>query len=156
MSQGIEQSGKIAIGTLMCEVLGTLAFMIRDDDTPLKTAEGPWITAEITYQGPINGRLRLWTTRAFANELAANLLGIDTNDPEAEDAINDAVREFMNVVCGQLVTAWYGSEAIFNLGIPAAWSLVELPAEVTNDANVTRLSVSGQPLLVVHEATPTA
>ena len=41
--------------------------------------------------------------------------------------VYDALREFMNVVCGQFITACHGTDRVFNLSIPTAVECAESP-----------------------------
>ena len=114
--------------TIFSEVLANLAFMFSDeDDDSAASAGDTWLQTEITYHGPQCGTLCLWCTRGFSVQLAANLLGIDPEDDDAEEAANDAIKEFMNIVCGQYITAIHGTDAVFDLTIPTLGELAETP-----------------------------
>jgi len=140
------------LALIVSDVLGDLAFLVGDDESPDVPKDAAWLECRISYQGPFNGTLRCWCTRNFALQLAANLLGLSLEDDEANEGMGDAVCEFMNVVCGQFVTAWYGTDPVFNLSIP---SVVECPAaprlDLGANAGVCALSVSGEPFYCVYE-----
>ncbi len=143
------------LGTVVIDVLGDLAFMVTDDDRPEVPPGTVGMQAEIFYRGPLQGRLRCWTTRTFAARLAANLLGIEPTQAEAEVAAEDAVRELANVLCGQLVTTWYGKDAVFKLSIPAVRECLVDPAALAADPpHGCRVSIEGEPLLCIHEREP--
>ncbi len=111
---------------IFSEVLANLAFMFTDDE---QTETGPgdvWLETTISYHGPVSGALRFRCTRSFSVLLAANLLGIDPDDATANRQCEDAVKEFMNIVCGQFVTAMHGPDDVYNLSIPRT---VELRGE---------------------------
>ncbi len=113
---------------IFSEVLANLAFMFSEDEEGATPSAGDvWLETEIGYHGPQSGTLRFWCTREFAVQLAANLLGIDPNDEDADTKSTDAVKEFMNIVCGQLITAIHGTEAVFDLTIPRLAELSETP-----------------------------
>jgi hypothetical protein len=105
----LESASRPALPELVTEVLGNLAFMVTDDHDARPPSEIAWLACEVNYYGPHAGALRCWCTRPFATALAANLLGIEADQEDARAAAEDALREFMNVLCGQLVTAWYGT-----------------------------------------------
>ncbi|MBU0637891.1 MAG: chemotaxis protein CheX [Planctomycetes bacterium] len=136
---------------VVSEVLGNLAFMVGDDEDAVLPAGAVWLQCEITYRGPFSGTLTCWSTRDFAVELAANLLGIDRDEGEAHGGAEDALREFMNVLCGQLVTAWHGTEAVFTLSIPSLCECAETPP-ATDGADECRcqLSVGDEPFVCTH------
>ncbi len=142
--------------TVLSEVLANLAFMFTDDgefDAPVGER---WLETTISYEGSTSGSLLLVCTGTFTQQLAANLLGVASSEETTEQESNDAVREFMNVVCGQFVTAAYGTEDVFNLTIP---EVVELsvtpdfgdPEDVPDDTAL--LSVDGQWIRLLHERT---
>jgi len=85
------------------------------------------LQARIAYKGPRRGTLQLRCDGRFAAVLAGNLLGVDAADAAAEQQRLDALKELMNVVCGNLVTALYGTEALFELTLPEVTPL--LPGE---------------------------
>jgi CheY-specific phosphatase CheX len=140
----MQQQTSAVLTTIFSEVLANLAFMFTDEDQVELSAADSWLETVISYQGPTNGTLRFRCTNDFSVLLAANLLGIDSQDPEAEAQARDAVKEFMNIVCGQLVTAVHGSEDIFNLTIPKITELPEAPDLQTDDGtDSSTLSVDG-------------
>ena len=112
------------LATIFSEVLANLAFMFTDEDLADPPACDEWLETTIAYSGPVTGALKLRCSRDFSTRLAANLLGLDPDDPDTEQSASDAVKEFMNIVCGQFITAAYGTEEVFNLTIP---KIVELP-----------------------------
>ncbi len=139
------------LAPVVTDVLGDLAFMITDDEAPELPSGTVWMQAQVSYEGPARGTLRCWCTRDFATQLAANLLGIETEEGEALVAAEDALREFMNVLCGQLVTAWHGTEAIFNLTIPQVSECEQAPLlEGQTGAHACQLSIDGEPLFCTH------
>ncbi|RMF85828.1 MAG: hypothetical protein D6744_00745 [Planctomycetota bacterium] len=131
---------------MVCDVLGEMAFMVSDDEPADPPADASWLEAEIRYLGPVEAILRCRCTGAFARELTANLLCLDAESC-SEDEANDGLREFMNVLCGQLVTAWHGREAVFNLSIPDVHAAA---APEDGDSPTCRLCVSGTPLFFWH------
>ncbi len=130
--------------TTFSEVLADLAFMFADEDVAEVSSEGRWLETSITYRGPASGTLRFRCASAFSVMLAANLLGSDPADDDADAQGRDAVKEFMNIVCGRFVTDKHGTEHVFNLSIP---EIEELPLAPTlgdgDDTDVSTLAVEG-------------
>jgi len=141
----MQQQQTATLTTIFSEVLANLAFMFSDDE-PAETPPGEvWLETTIGYQGPKSGNLCFWCTRSFSVLLAANLLGIDPDDADAESKADDAVKEFMNIICGQLVTALHGAEEVFQLSIPEIRELPESPELLDEPgAEESTLSVEGQ------------
>lgn len=139
--------------TVLSEVLANLAFMFNDDcefDPPVGEQ---WLETLISYEGSVSGSLRLTCTETFATQLAANLLATESGVATTRQESHDAVKEFMNVICGQYITAAYGSEDVFNLSIPevlerSSTPILGDPQEAAED--MALLSVDGQWMQLLH------
>lgn len=137
--------------TIFSEVLADLAFMFTDQEPRDMTPGGEWLETTIGYAGCNTGVLRLRCTRVFAIQLAANLLGLDPDDVETEHSAKDAVKEFVNVVCGQFITAAYGTEEVFDLTIPQVVELPEAPdLRSVDGTEESVLSADGQFVQLAH------
>jgi CheY-specific phosphatase CheX len=132
------------LATIFSDVLADLAFMFTDDEHAESAINDPWLETHIGYRGPVNGDLRFRCTRAFTVLLAANLLGVDPDGLTGEEHADDAAKEFMNIVCGQLVTAMHGTDEVFNLTIPVICPLDSAPDLSMDDGEKSStLSVEG-------------
>jgi hypothetical protein len=125
--------------------------MVTDDVPGTAPAATEWLQGEVRYLGRHEGTLRCWCTRTFATRLAANLLGIEPDEATAQGSALDAVREFLNVLCGQLVTRWHGTTDIYNLSIPQVQPASGAPPNLEGAGpRVCRLSIEGEPLVCQH------
>jgi len=134
------------LATIFSEVLANLAFMFTDEDIADPTPGNVWLETTIGYSGTAVGTLVLRCTEDFSTLLAANLLGADPNDDDTKLIGNDAVKEFMNIVCGQYVTAAYGTEEVFNLTIPKIVELSETPVLAACEETTAPLQGTTAPL----------
>jgi hypothetical protein len=140
------------LATIVGDVLGDLAFLVSDDERPALPLGVVWLECRISYSGPVSGTLRCWCTQGFASQLAANLLGTRPDDDAVHDGVGDALGEFMNVVCGQLVTAWHGLHAVFGLSIPMVSECRETPCfDLEQRDGACALSISGEPFYCRYE-----
>ena len=141
------QTKTATLREIFSDTLANLAFMFVDDEP---TSPGPnedWFQITIRYKGPRSGRLGLICPRSFTTALAANLLGVNPEDRQANTKAIDAVKELMNILCGQLVTQVYGSDVLFNLSIPRCRLLDEPPClDGPDDDNACTLSIDGSPV----------
>ncbi len=100
-------------------VLADAAFLfcddVPDDAAPL---EGRLAEATVTFTAPRSGRLTLRLPWAVACEAAANLLGADKDDPEADEGALSAVGELLNMISGSALAAWFGAATAWSLGVP--------------------------------------
>jgi len=141
------QTKTATLREILSDTLASLAFMFVDDE-PISPSPGEtWFEATIRYKGPRSGRLRLFCPRSFTTTLAANLLGVNPEDRQANSKAVDAVKELMNILCGQLVTQVYGYDVLFNLSIPRCRMLDEPPClDGPDDDNDCTLSIGGSPV----------
>ena len=104
------------------DVMESLAFMFaeRVDKEDLPSADGTILAVGMRFAGPFAGTLALTVPEATCTELAANVMGMDPEDAAAEEHAADALREVLNVTCGQLLTALAGDEPVFDLSVPTA------------------------------------
>lgn len=146
------QTKTATLKAIFSDVLANLAFMFTDEDIIEPDPGHVWLETTITYQGPKEGTLRFRCPRDFASLLAANLLGIDPEDQDAATQCEDAVKEFMNIVCGQLVTALHGEDDVYNLSIPRTVELYETP-DLSDDGgvNMYTVSIDGKPIQMIYE-----
>lgn len=146
----IEQTKLPTLTEIFSEILANLAFMFTDDDDADLDPADTWIETSISYVGPQGGLLRFTCTRAFTGQLAANLLGVDPEDEEAEVKSEDAVKEFMNILCGQWVTASLGTQDVYNLTIPQCKEVSPPDPAAAADPHTTALSVNATRVWLTH------
>ena len=147
----MQEQKTATLATILSEVLQDLAFMFSDGEEDETTPGEVWLETEIAYEGASCGGLRLLCTRHFAATLATNLLGAEPDHVTNASEAHDAVKEFMNIVCGQLVTAWYGTEDVYNLTIPTIRELPETPPFAAPDTpDVATVYVEGQRLQLTY------
>lgn len=140
---------------ILSDVLADLAFMMIDDEPVAAPLDDELLETVIAYRGPEEGSLLLHCGREFSVALAANLLGLNPDDPDAGQRSQDAVAEFMNIICGQAVTRLYGTEATFDLTIPKVSTCACFPGpENENDADVAVLNIEGHWVRLLHRAGP--
>jgi CheY-specific phosphatase CheX len=87
---------------------------------PAEESDGPRepaaVVASVEFHGPISGRLELVASQRLLEALAANMLGEDEGVSEVQRL--DALMEAANVVCGNLLPALGGHEAVFQMRAP--------------------------------------
>ncbi len=100
-------------------VLEEAAFIFTEPADEFPEWDAPVCRTEIEFSGPRAGRLVLSATRAFCGELAANLLGLEPGDPDAERLGESALGEILNIITGSLTAELFGTQALCHLGLPA-------------------------------------
>lgn len=109
-----ERMSHVAIDTLE-----KLAFMFAfsdegGEDPPRDSA----VTGSVSFTGPFSGTLLVIMSIEVLQELAGNMLGLDDGEETTQDHRSDALKETMNVICGNLLPAIAGDEVVFDIGAP--------------------------------------
>lgn len=142
---------KDALSHVVADVLERFAFSFAEEDDGAVAVEDEWLRADLAFRGPEHGTVILAMPRALALSLGDNILGTDgaASGPEVGE---DAARELCNITCGELLPLLFGSEAVFDLGVPvlrvqAAQDGGALPPGAT----VVRLSAEGHRVVAALE-----
>lgn len=80
-----------------------------------------FLVSMVQFKGIVKGQYNILCQKEFASILAKNVLGLD--EEPAEQDQQDALREMANVLCGNMLTECYGTEAIFDLTPPQITTL---------------------------------
>jgi hypothetical protein len=107
--------------SIICQVLESAAFIFaqpwesgKAPDFRMEMARG----ASLEFAGPHCGVFRIWADNSFCRYAAANMLGLDESDDEAARKGFDALKELLNIMVGNFLTAFYGTQPAFELGLP--------------------------------------
>jgi CheY-specific phosphatase CheX len=117
-----------ALSQVAVETFEKLAFMFAfpEDGEPGEPVED-MVSAGVVFSGPFSGEVTIHISKALLPELAANMLGLDDEADVTLDQQYDALKEALNVVCGNLLPAIAGREPIFNMEMPRVLSRDEMP-----------------------------
>ena len=138
---------KQALVIVAPRILEEAAFIFSE---PLEGPDQPgdeWtpVGVERLWEGPSNGLMRLWADSSLLPVLAANLLGIEEDDPLCAEKGLDAVKEILNMIVGNSLTEAWGPGPIFQLHIPES---VVTPSFVSDRVDGVWLSGEGRPMLL--------
>jgi chemotaxis protein CheY-P-specific phosphatase CheC len=127
------------------EILDKMVFMVFEPGTKsdLPPAEFAY-TSQISFGGRLSGTMRVFLTRATAEEFARNLIGIRQGDTLHNATLEDALREFCNILMGRTLSLM-APEEHFDLQLP-----VTHPGTVRSAADPISLAVDG----VLNEVEP--
>jgi CheY-specific phosphatase CheX len=75
-------------------------------------------TVQVGFSGPLCGGMQLSLSRPVLAELAGNMLGADDGSALSADEQHDALRELINVICGNLLPMIGGDTAEFHIQTP--------------------------------------
>ncbi len=136
---------------LLTDILGTVfqetAFMFVEPAEPPVEWGAKVFTATLAFESVQGGVLRLTAAVPVGVELAANMLGCDASDPEAEENGRAAISEILNVIGGAFVTRYFGTKVPSQLGLPQAL-LASQPAAGKRTAAALVRAETGDPILL--------
>lgn len=116
------------------EILDKMAFLFfeepEEDQTPPDSYD---FLTHIGFKGVISGSLNIFLTRAVAENLARNLVGIRDEDELFDSTVQDAVCEFTNMVMGRTLTVLDPNHG-FEMEVPS--SVTEATPPGDNDQEV--------------------
>jgi len=101
------------------DVLGKLAFMFTFSEDERELIESDSVlTASVSFEGLYKGTLVMTISDHVLPELTGNMLGIEEDETSTSEQQYDALKELLNVICGNLLPEIAGKEAIFKVGMP--------------------------------------
>jgi CheY-specific phosphatase CheX len=137
------------------EVLERYAFLLGGppgrEDGPAVLPEPSWIVT-IAFTGPRAGGVGMVVSPGLARQAAANLYDAMPADGGDEQA-RDAVKELVNIVCGNYLQRMEGGEVVFNFAVPALRVVArEAAREYVKGRPQAALAVEGHPLVLFLES----
>jgi CheY-specific phosphatase CheX len=141
----VSQRAQARLESVGLEVFESMAFMFSSADEPPSAAPGEaspagaLVTATVSFDGPVPGQVVLSVSRNMLPALASNMLGLDDGVAPSGEQQADALKEFLNVLCGNLLPALLGTEAEAHVHSPA----------IASDESLLRRSL-GEPVTSVH------
>jgi chemotaxis protein CheY-P-specific phosphatase CheC len=114
------------------ETLEQLAFIFSfaDDSDENAIWETDVTGCHVAFRGPHQGEILLVISRAVLPELTANMLGLDEDEKPPREHQEDALREALNVICGNLLPKIGGVEAVFDIVAPEIQPTAEMRSKV--------------------------
>jgi CheY-specific phosphatase CheX len=116
-----------ALSQVAVDTFEKLAFMFAFPEDGGQTEQmKDMVSASVVFSGPFSGLVTIRISGAVLPELAANMLGMDDEADVTLDQQHDALKETLNVICGNLLPAIAGQEPIFNMEMPRILSQGEI------------------------------
>ena len=142
-----EKINKILEG-IAAETFEGLAFMFGFPEDIENAAPEENMIVKVGFQGSFSGQLVMAVTRQTVRELTANMLGLDEDEGEiSPDDQADALKETINVICGNLLPSIGGKDTVFDIHAPEilsdATSLEKIPD--AERVSVAKLSIDDEP-----------
>lgn len=104
---------------ISAETIEKLVFMFASPYDPENSTEGdPDIGVRVSFTGPFSGTLGMKVSEELLSEITVNMLGVDDEDEITSEDQNDALKETLNILCGNILPVIGGKQAVFNIGAP--------------------------------------
>ncbi len=116
---------------VLSQTMEDAAFIFTEPPDEDLEEEDEVVEAMLSFDGTREGVVRLSVPYPLSIELAANLLGLEPEDPDVAEMGESAVGEFLNIFAGPLMESLFGVEDICGLGAPE----VRLISSATARAN---------------------
>lgn len=101
------------------EVFETMIFMdLMKSDEPMNADTEERIMGSISFKGDIEGCMSICCARKCANEISANMLGMDPSEDISEEDLTDAMGEVANLVMGSFKTRMLDHVQNIEVSIP--------------------------------------
>jgi hypothetical protein len=133
-----------AIQGVVEETFASLAFMFPVEPEAGAAGEAAAMAwAAVDFTGPFGGALRLAVSAEMLEPLAANMLGLEDGVRPSPEQQQDAFKELLNVICGNLLPVIASPREVFSvhapktLAGPEAWA----PAAGLNPAGTVDLDL---------------
>ena len=92
-------------------------FVFSGDEADFAQAD-PAVAARVSFSGVFSGTLVMKLSAEVLPELTANMLGVNDEEETTLDQQYDALKETINVVCGNLLPELGGDQEVFNIDPP--------------------------------------
>lgn len=102
------------------ETFGSMAFMFPlSEEEATDGPAGKTVTAQVAFCGPRRGGMTIAVPQEMMAPLAANMLGLEGDTPASDEQQIDALKEILNVICGNLLPLIGSNLDVYNVGAPA-------------------------------------
>lgn len=101
------------------EVLEKIAFVFSSrEDERENLGPDSAVTVKVDFSGLFNGVVVMALSKGILPEITGNMLGIDDSEETSVEQQHDAIKELINVICGNLLPAVAGKNMVFNVDTP--------------------------------------
>jgi CheY-specific phosphatase CheX len=115
----MEQQLKRVLTEVANETLEKLAFLFAfPDDERDGDGQEPAVIGRVGFNGHFDGSLLMIVSESVIPELAANMLGLEDDAEISTAEQQDAFKEILNVICGNVLPAIAGEKVEFNIEAP--------------------------------------
>jgi len=136
----MEQQLKSLLTQVANDTLEKLAFLFAvPDNERVDDGPDPMVVGRVAFNGYFDGSLLMRISSSVVAELAGNMLGLDDGAEISDVQQLDALKEIINVICGNVLPAVAGDQVEFNIDAP----------EILSQKDAKDMSMTGRPACIV-------
>jgi chemotaxis protein CheY-P-specific phosphatase CheC len=136
----MEQQLKSILASVTSDTLEKLAFLFAfPDNERVNDGPNPVVVGRVEFNGYFDGSLLMRISASAIPELANNMLGLDDDAEISQAEQQDALKEILNVICGNTLPAMAGNTVEFKIGAP----------EILSPKDAANLNQKSEPVCVV-------
>jgi len=132
-------------------VFEQLAFMFGEEfeEDDMEISADKFLRATMEFNGPEKGTVALVIPITITSLMAANILGLEDDQPIEDETAVDALKELLNTITGRLMTSLFGEEVVIDLSIPQTEELNYAEWEALFESNeYLVVSIEENPVLI--------
>jgi CheY-specific phosphatase CheX len=137
----MQANSEQAVLEAACRVFETSAFLSVYPLDPESELPPPEQAATMTFHGAATGRVSMRVAVDVLDMIVDNLLDIHNDPEELAQRRGDVLKEMLNMLCGNLLTEYFGAEPVFDLSPPELLGANELPAPTSEDVHKVLFNV---------------
>ncbi|MGW8257957.1 MAG: chemotaxis protein CheX [Thermoguttaceae bacterium] len=101
------------------DTFASMAFVLPPaEEDEAESGEAANAHASITFSGPFSGELWISVSRSMLPVLAENIMGIEGSGATTGEEQEDALKEMLNVICGNLLPLIAPPKEVFHIHQP--------------------------------------
>ena len=136
----MEQQLKSILASVTSDTLEKLAFLFAfPDNERVNDGPDPVVVGRVEFNGYFYGSLLMRISASVIPELANNMLGLDDDAEISQAEQQDALKEILNVICGNALPAMAGNTVEFKIEAP----------EILSPKDAANLNQKDKPVCVV-------
>lgn len=122
-------------------VFETAAFLNVYPVEPGAELAPPEQAATMSFKGAATGRVSIRVAISVLDSVVENLLDPTSDPAELATRRGDVLKEMLNMLCGNLLTEYFGSEPIFDLSPPELLGDPTLPVPTSDDVLCVAMNI---------------
>jgi chemotaxis protein CheX len=104
------------------EVFDTMLSMELTEQDAQAFSESNRIVGSVSLAGSVSGTVNIHVSDAFANQITANMLGMEVDEIDSEEEVHDVIGELSNMIGGDLKSRLCDAGFVCELSIPSITS----------------------------------